>query len=78
MLWIYGLFVLCYLPYFSVSIAARLVGLNALVQYIAEFAGTVIFFNSCLNPLVYCYRLPEIRASVLETLHKMFGQSPQQ
>ena len=78
MLWIYGLFVLCYLPYISVKLAARLVGFNALVQCIAEFGGTVMFFNSCLNPFLYCYRLPEIRASVLETLHKICGQSPQQ
>ena len=78
MLWIYGLFVLCYLPYILVQIAAELVGLNALIQCIVEFAATVVHFNSCLNPLVYCYRLPEIRASVLETLHKICGQSPQQ
>ena len=78
MLWIYGLFVLCYLPYISVRTAAGLVGHNALVQCITEFAGTVMFFNSCLNPFVYCYRLPEIRASVLETLHKICGRSPQQ
>ena len=78
MLWIYGLFVLCYLPYISVRIAAGLVGHNALVQCITEFAGTVIFFNSCLNPFLYCYRLREIRASVLETLHKICCQSSQQ
>ena len=75
MLWIYGTFVLCYLPYISTTTAELLVGHNALIQCISEFAITVVFFNSCSNPFVYCYRLPEIRTSVLETLHKICGQS---
>ena len=78
MLWIYGLFVLCYLPYLLTQIATQFVGRNALIQGLHEFAITVGCFNSSLNPFVYCYRLPEIRASVLETLHKICGRSPQQ
>ena len=78
MLWIYGLFVLCYLPYILARGVSQLVGHNALIQCIAEFATTVVCFNSCLNPFVYCYRLSEIRASVLETLHKICGQTFQQ
>ena len=78
MLWIYGLFVLCYLPYVLTQIVTQLVGRNVSIQCLHEFAITVGCFNSCLNPFVYCYRLPEIRASVLGTLHKICGQSPQQ
>ena len=78
MLWIYVLFVLCYLPYTLTRIAVRLDGHTVFIQSIAEFAATVTCFNSCLNPFVYCYRLPEIRASVLETLHKICGHFPQQ
>ena len=78
MLWIYGLFVLCYLPYILARVVSQLVGHNALIQCIAEFATTFVCFNSGLNPFVYCYRLPEIRASVLATLHKICGQTFQQ
>ena len=78
MLWIYGLFVLCYLPYTLTKIVVQLVGRTVFIQCVLEFAVTVFCFNSCLNPFVYCYRLPEIRASVLETLHKICGQRPQQ
>ena len=77
-LWIYGLFVLCYLPYISTRFATQLVGRTVLIQCLHEFSITVGFFNSCLNPFVYCFRLPEIRASVLETLHKICEQSSQQ
>ena len=78
MLWIYGLFVLCYLPYLLTQIATQFVGRNALIQCLHEFAITVACFNSSLNPLLYCYRLREIRTSVLETLHEICGRSPQQ
>ena len=78
MLWIYGLFMLCYLPYTLTKIVVQLVGRTVFIQCVLEFAVTVFCSNSCLNPLVYCYRLPEIRASVLETLYEICGQSPQQ
>ena len=78
MLWIYGLFVLCYLPYLLTQIATQFVGRNALIQCLHEFAMTVGCFNSSLNPFVYCYRLREIRTSVLETLHEICGRSHQQ
>ena len=78
MLWIYVLFVVCYLPYVLTRVVTRIVGRTILVQCLLEFAATVMGLNSCLNPLVYCYRLPEIRASVLEKLHKICGQSHQQ
>ena len=78
MLWIYCLFVLCYLPPVLTEIAIRVVGHTVILRCITEFAVTVAFFNSCLNPFVYFYRLPEIRASVLETLHKICGRSSQQ
>ena len=77
MLWIYGLFVLCYLPHASTRVAMKLMGQSLLIHCLREFAVTVLCFNSCLNPFVYCYRLPGIRASVLETLHTICGRRPQ-
>ena len=78
MLWIYGLFLLCYLPHALTRVAITLMGQSLLIHCIREFAITVLCFNSCLNPFVYCYRLPGIRASVLETLHTICGRRPQQ
>ena len=71
MLWIYGLFILCYLPYLCIVTVRRLIGSSVLVQCILEFTVTIVFLNSFLNPFLYCYRLPEIRNSVLETLRKV-------
>ena len=79
MLWIYGLFILCYLPYFCVYLVSAFRQHNVFIQCIVEFSLTFLFLNSSLNPFTYCFRLPEIRAAVLQTLRNVIGcQSPQQ
>ena len=78
MLWIYGLFILCYLPFFCVHFLTSFSQHNVLFDCILEFSETCVHLNSCLNPFVYCFRLPEIRAEVRQTLRKMCRQSPQQ
>ena len=78
MLWIYGLFILCYLPFFCVHFLTSFSQHNVLFDCILEFSETCVHLNSCLNPFVYCFRLPEIRAEVRQTIRKMCGQSPQQ
>ena len=78
MLWIYGLFILCYLPNFCMYFVLVLHGHNAFIHCIYEFTWTLVLLNSSLNPLIYCFRLPEIRAEVLRTIRKMFDQSSEQ
>ena len=78
MLWIYSLFILCYLPYFCVRFVSAFLYHNVFIHCIIEFSLTAVFLNSCLNPFIYCLRLPEIRAEVLRILRINCGQSPQQ
>ena len=78
MLWIYGIFILCYLPFFCLSFVKAFSQNKVFMECILEFCITFVHFNSCLNPFVYCFRLPEIRTKVRQTLQKMCGPSPQQ
>ena len=78
MLWIYGLFILCYLPSVCLTFIIEFVQRTAFTTCLSEFALTIFYFNSSLNPFVYCFRLPEIRAKVLQILRKLCGQNPQQ
>ena len=78
MLWIYSLFILCYLPYFCAKLVSAILTPSTFIICIVEFSLTVVFLNSSLNPFIYCFRLPDVRAKVLQTLRKMCGQSPQQ
>ena len=72
----YTAMILCYLPliiylYFA-SFAA-----NSL-SVIWSLVDTVVFFNSSINPLLYCWRLGELRMAVIKTLRKiLFTQTEQ-
>ena len=72
-LFIYVVFVLCYLPYFCVLM---FYGNNdprssLLAPYVATHF--LILLNSSLNPLVYCWRYREIRQIVKSTVKKILG-----
>ena len=78
MLWIYGLFILCYLPSFCVGVVIISTPHTDFIACMIEFASTLVMLNSCLNPFVYCFRLPEIRVGVLQIIQKIRGQSSEQ
>ena len=63
-LYIYGLFLIFYLPFMVSLMIKKFVGYTRTVRIIYEYAATVVFINSCLNPVVYCWRISEIRRAV--------------
>lgn len=62
--WVYCLIIVCYFPYFCVVIAIMLRGLSTTTRFWYEMTAILIFINSFLNPLVFCWRLREIRHAV--------------
>ena len=70
-LYIYGLSLIFYSPYLLVTIIDIYVaGFTRTVRIIYDYAGTTIFINSFLNPLVYCWRVRMIRRAVRNVLRK--------
>lgn len=59
---------LCYLPYFVFLILRDMYETNTFTILVTEYAQTLIFLNSSLNPIVYCWRLGEIRTAVKRSL----------
>lgn len=59
---------LCYLPYFVFLILRDMYETNTFTILATEYAQTLIFLNSSLNPIVYCWRLGEIRTAVKRSL----------
>ena len=65
-LWVYASLLVCYLP-FMFSVAARMsLGFGATFLAIQWFTVSLLYMNSALNPVLYCWKIPEVRESVKE------------
>ena len=74
-LWLQLALVVCYLPY---SIARAMLtkrGLSSSGFIAKEFALTVLYFNSSLNPFLYCWKIKEVRQAVKDTIRQLFCSS---
>ena len=64
-LWVQGTLVICYLPF---TIAVALMpqrGIPIISAYRAwHFTATLVYLNSSLNPLLYCWKISEVREAV--------------
>ena len=67
-LYIYALFMICYVPFFGTLITDMLHRYTIKIQIAYDFSGTVIFVNSFINPVVYCWRIREIKKAVKNIL----------
>ena len=68
MLWIYVIFIACYLPHVTVYIVIAVVGCTPRLLFIRQICSIPVALNSCINPFVYCYRLRDVRRKVVEQL----------
>ena len=72
-LWVHFTLLACYLPY---SIVSGLKAITGDTFAVAEgFTATLIFFNSSVNPVLYCWRIREVRQAVKETIRQYCGLS---
>ena len=69
-LFVYGLFLIFYLPFFVTMFMETLTGYTLQVRIAYDYVTTVVYINSFLNPLVYCWRIGEIRRAVRNALRR--------
>lgn len=69
-LWVYGSLLACYLP-FILSTAAQ-VSVECKTKFIGAkwFTLTLIYMNSTMNPILYCWKIQEVRESVKEIIKR--------
>jgi len=58
--YVYLVFLACYLPYILVSIVGT-VKTTSLHDPLRYYALTLVFLNSSLSPLLYCWKMRQIR-----------------
>ena len=77
-LYVYGLFLIFYFPFCVTMLTETFIGYTITVKIAYDYATTVVFINSFLNPFVYCWRVREIRCAVKKTLRKSLEGSTTQ
>ena len=69
MLCVYIVFLISYLPQIGILMATAKYGLSEpTVSLLHRITCTIIYINSSVNPVVYCWRIREIRQIVLQSL----------
>ena len=69
--YVYLVFLVCYLPTFCAGVA-RIHGETPLLLLLSEFSYTFVYLNSSLNPLIYCWKMRNIRQTVKNILKSIF------
>ena len=69
-LYVYCLFLLFYLPFCVTIFVGAFIGRTRKLKIAYDFASTAVYINSFLNPLVYCWRIRDIRRAVKNTLRR--------
>ena len=74
-LWVQVVLVACYLPYGIVVALWAYAGLQSVVFLVAQCTITLVYLNSSLNPLIYCWKIKELRQVVKQTIKGFFSSS---
>ena len=74
-LYVYGLFAIFYIPFCATMFVETFIGYTVAVKIAYDYATTAVYINSALNPLVYCWRIGEIRRAVKNTMRTSFCRS---
>lgn len=69
-LWLQLALITCYLPYEITDIIYNLKDLTPSVFLAAQCGIILIYLNSALNPILYCWKIAEVRQAVKGTLRK--------
>ena len=70
--YVYVLFLACLLPFLCVRTAIRMHGESVLRIHLLRYSMTLVFLNSSLNPLIYCWKMRNIRQAVMSVLRNIF------
>lgn len=69
---IYCIILFCYVPYLMAMVFLFVFGVNSNTFFILSVSYIIILLNSSLNPVVYFWRIPEIRQQVLDLFHSIY------
>ena len=69
--YVYLVFLLCYLPYLISLVLTEVKGPSIVLTRFSLFAFTIVYINSSLNLVIYCWKMRHIRHAVINILRNM-------
>ena len=69
--YVYLVFLVCYLPFLICMAVIPIYGSNIALKKLFLFSLTLMYLNSSLNPVVYCWKMKHIRHAIIDILRKM-------
>ena len=70
-LWLQFMLVVCYLPYLVLITLAIHAEPSSSVSLAWTISSTLAYLNSSLNPILYCWKIDEVRQAVKETIRQV-------
>ena len=70
-IWLQLTLVACYLPHSVVTALRANMGLSVSIYHTRIYTVTLSFLNSSLNPILYCWKLDEVRQAVKDTIRQV-------
>ena len=76
-LYVFLVFLVCYLPNYCAAVARILWNFSPSTAWLglSFYALTLMFFNSSLNPVIYCWKMRHIRHAVIDVLRSIYDIS---
>ncbi|XP_078358734.1 adenosine receptor A2b-like [Oculina patagonica] len=66
--YLYLVFSLCYLPHVCTYAAIAISEVSPVIKGFSMYSLTVVFLNSSLNPVIYCWKMRHIRRTIMDKL----------
>ena len=70
--WVEVTLIACYLPYSKVIAIITVHGSSPFLDVIWELVAFLVCLNSSLNPVLYCWKIKEVKQEVKNTLTQLF------
>jgi len=70
-IWLQLTLVACHLPYVVLKALQAKSGLSSYLFHAWIYTATLVFLNSSLNPILYCWKLDEVRQAVKGTIRQV-------
>ena len=72
-LWLQFTLIVCYLPDSIVVALMSIAGLSTPLFLAREYTVTLVYLNSSLNPILYCWKIKEVKQAVKDTITQVLS-----